>query len=143
MDTLRACGTHLLVLFLLCASCSDGSEQPHPLDAALDVAYPSPLDAGPDVAAPTPIDAAPDVADPCPAVDPGAYGDCGLSLGAAYDGERCVFVSGCDCAPDCALFHPSRELCAQACAATGGCNENVVFAYPVGTPFEPGIVCDY
>ena len=78
------------------------------------------------------VDAGPADASPCPMVDPRAYGDCGTFLGAAFD-----------CAPDCALFSPTREECALTCAALGGCNLSVAAALPWGTRFEPGIVCDY
>jgi hypothetical protein len=61
---------------------------------------------------------------PCLAVDPISYGDCGLPLGAAFDGSECVEVTGCECTgPGCPSFTTTGE-CAVACAAAGFCRDD-------------------
>lgn len=44
------------------------------------------------------------------------YGDCDVALGWAFDGEDCVPITGCDCAPDCAAFTADFESCVAGCA---------------------------
>jgi len=44
----------------------------------------------------------------CVTLDPNGYGPCDAILGVVFDGNSCVFVSGCDCAPDCDNFYNSR-----------------------------------
>lgn len=52
----------------------------------------------------------------------GDYGDCDLALGWAFDGEDCLAMSGCDCAPDCAAFSSDLASCVAAC--DGYCDED-------------------
>jgi hypothetical protein len=80
----------------------------------------------------------------CEAVDPGGYGACMMVLGVAFDGERCVTVSGCSCGDDCHLFFPDMAACEAACIpplaegeicgpdVPGECAEGLNCCYPCG-----------
>jgi len=47
----------------------------------------------------------------------GDYGVCATELGWAFDGDDCAARTGCDCAPDCDVFHASLDDCIAACDA--------------------------
>ena len=51
----------------------------------------------------------------CVTLDPGGYGQCEMIVGVAFDGEDCVWVSGCGCEPDCEYFFDDMESCREAC----------------------------
>lgn len=51
----------------------------------------------------------------CEAIDPWQFGACAMFLGYAWDGERCVGMSGCGCEPHCDAFYPSVEACEAVC----------------------------
>lgn len=58
-------------------------------------------------------------AERCPAWDADGDGPCNVILGAAWDGERCVYLSGCSCVGrDCDLLRGANDrLC-----LTSACN---------------------
>ena len=80
----------------------------------------------------------------CPALDPGSLGDCGISLGFAFDGESCSMAVGCACeSPACRVFS-SRVECAEKCAEAGRCNLGKMPREhtPSNEPVRVGDVCD-
>lgn len=73
----------------------------------------------------------------------GEYGECAAVLGVAFDGAACSTFSGCSCEPDCDLFFPSAEACAQACAADGKCAADKIVAGGLARdPVQVGSFCD-
>lgn len=63
----------------------------------------------------------------CVAVKPGSHGACEMLLGVIFDGEKCVYESGCGCWPDCDNIFDSFEACEKACQAPpppGDCISN-------------------
>jgi len=57
----------------------------------------------------------PDDPQECVAIEPGSHGICGMLLGVIFDGEKCVYESGCGCWPDCGNIFDSFEACEKAC----------------------------
>lgn len=71
------------------------------------------------------------------------YGDCDAFLGYAYDGSACRAVGGCDCGSNCDHFFASAVDCASSCAATGGCNQDAIYAaFLAMDPIQIGTHCD-
>lgn len=56
-----------------------------------------------------------DVDDACISLDPGRYGSCEMLLGVVFDGQSCVYASGCSCEPDCDFIFPDFQSCQNAC----------------------------
>ena len=56
----------------------------------------------------------------CVALDPYAYGQCAMILGVVFDGEDCVWASGCGCDQDCENFFDDIESCLLACNLADG-----------------------
>jgi hypothetical protein len=50
----------------------------------------------------------------CQKIDPFAYGFCEMLMGAAFDGQACVYVSGCGC-DDCTGIFDTMQECMAAC----------------------------
>jgi len=61
----------------------------------------------------------------CKEIDPYAYGFCEMLMGAGFDGEQCVYVSGCGCAdddpamPSCDGLFETIADCEAACFGGG------------------------
>ena len=55
----------------------------------------------------------------CAEIDPYAYGFCEMLMGVGFDGEKCVYVSGCGCGgpnePSCDGLFESMVECENAC----------------------------
>lgn len=51
----------------------------------------------------------------CVAVKPNSHGACEMLLGVIFDGEKCVYESGCGCWPDCENIFDSFEECEKVC----------------------------
>jgi hypothetical protein len=130
---LSAAGLAALAAVAGCGGRSHGVDGGPPFDAAWEDAAA--------IGAPV-VDAAGVDADltACPALDPSGYGACGSVLGAIFDGNQCVEVSGCDCGADCAGFFPTVEACASGCAAAGRCNTGKFLGPDL--PIEVGDFCD-
>ncbi|NOZ00676.1 MAG: hypothetical protein GXP54_02145 [Deltaproteobacteria bacterium] len=63
----------------------------------------------------TPGKCVPDQPQECKEIKPGSHGVCGLVLGVIFDGEKCVYESGCGCWPDCGFIFDSIEACENTC----------------------------
>ncbi|MFH1532591.1 MAG: Ig-like domain-containing protein [Pseudomonadota bacterium] len=50
----------------------------------------------------------------CP-LELNSYGLCDMMLGIIFDGESCVYISGCSCGPDCEYFFDTIQECEAAC----------------------------
>ncbi len=62
-----------------------------------------------------PRPACPPPPDRCEAMDARGEGPCDAILGVAFDGESCVYLSGCSCVGDhCPYVHDSVEACESA-----------------------------
>ncbi|MFB6372818.1 MAG: hypothetical protein ABEN55_06835, partial [Bradymonadaceae bacterium] len=57
----------------------------------------------------------------CPVQRADAFGDCGNTAGAVFDGTRCVDVSGCECDSGRCPAFDSVEECARQCGRAGEC----------------------
>jgi hypothetical protein len=63
-------------------------------------------------------------AEPCAAQDAHGVGACRVCLGYAWDGARCVMLSGCRCVgADCGALSPTRAACESAAPASCVPNE--------------------
>ncbi len=51
----------------------------------------------------------------CQKVDPNSFGMCEMVVGVVFDGNKCVFASGCGCADKCALIFKDMTSCQLAC----------------------------
>jgi len=65
----------------------------------------------------TPGECVPDQSE-CVAVEPNSHGACQMLLGVIFDGEKCVYESGCGCWPDCDNIFNTFEECEKACLET-------------------------
>jgi len=86
-------------------SCLDDCDQFYPTyDACMDVCKPNPYE--------------------CIKVDPYAYGMCEMLMGVGFDGEECVYISGCGCGsdpgmPPCDGIFETMNDCTMACLGYG------------------------
>ena len=86
-------------------SCLDDCDQFYPTyDACMDVCKPSPYE--------------------CIEIDPYAYGMCDMLMGVGFDGEDCVYISGCGCGndsdmPSCEGIFETMNDCTIACLGYG------------------------
>lgn len=94
-------------------SIADGMPKEREGGSAGVVADAGPEDAGPEDAGPEDGGA---MQDTCAAIDPGSYGDCGIALGAGFDGSGCVYVSGCGCGDACDKLFGTLEGCREGCS---------------------------
>ena len=79
--------------------------------------------------------------DPCRVMDARGVGDCDLALGVAWDGEACVFLSGCECAgADCGDLYANTADCERA---TEECDSEVLCGGFVGARCTDAEFCDY
>ncbi len=51
----------------------------------------------------------------CVPLKDGNYGMCLALLGVVFDGEKCTWISGCSCEPDCKYFFDTLDECQAAC----------------------------
>ncbi len=86
-------------------SCYDDCDQFYPTyDACMDVCKPNPYE--------------------CIEIDPYAYGMCEMLMGVGFDGEDCVYISGCGCGsdpamPSCDGIFETMNECTIACLGYG------------------------
>ena len=52
----------------------------------------------------------------CKTLKPEAYGPCDMVLGVGFDGDQCIWISGCSCGEDCDYLFESEEECKKACS---------------------------
>ncbi|MEO0323097.1 MAG: Kazal-type serine protease inhibitor [Myxococcota bacterium] len=79
--------------------------------------------------------------DPCEAMEVRGEGACEVILGVAWDGEACVFLSGCECVgADCEDLYASRADCE---AATVECASDVFCGGFVGARCTDAEFCDF
>ncbi|MDW8363392.1 MAG: Kazal-type serine protease inhibitor domain-containing protein [Myxococcales bacterium] len=78
--------------------------------------------------------------DPCAPMDARGMGACRLLLGIAWNGSRCVTVTGCECVgADCSRLYRTLDECERAHASCGSAGE----CSPDGPPCGPGRFCLY
>jgi len=81
----------------------------------------------------------------CVSVDPWQFGACQMLLGVVFDGESCVYASGCGCGDHCDHIFADLESCRSACGLPGEglpegavcesdaqCAEGLLCCYPCG-----------
>ncbi len=79
--------------------------------------------------------------DPCTAMEARGEGACELLLGIAWDGEACVFLSGCECVgADCGDVYGSIDECETA---TESCTAEVVCGGRAGPTCTDAEFCDF
>lgn len=138
--------TFTLSLLATTTSCTkdDVSVEPWKIDETPEMSAPDLLEMGPAPIQPLSMAknracTSPDPAPQCSIQRADTFGDCGLELGAVFDGTQCVPVTGCACTgEDCPLFE-SVSQCATACSIQGWCQVDKLhyFFYPVTDRREP------
>lgn len=149
LNTTRA--SALALLLAISSSCSRGdvNAEPWKIDEAQEMSAPDLLEMGPSPM--QPLSLAQKRSCTLPAPPPqcriqraDSFGDCGVELGAVFDGTQCVPVTGCECTgEDCPMFE-SLSQCAIDCSAQGWCQADKINYNnrPPGQPRCDGELCD-